>query len=33
MVILNFREIKGENLKVFLREYKKAYIGIGLKTI
>jgi hypothetical protein len=32
MVILVFRGSKGEDLKVFLREYKRAYIGMGLRT-
>jgi hypothetical protein len=31
MVIPNFRENKGENLEVLLREYKRAYISTGLK--
>jgi hypothetical protein len=32
MVILVFRGTKGEDLEVFLREYNKACIGMGLKT-
>jgi hypothetical protein len=33
MVIPVFRGNKGENLEVFLREYKIACIGTKLKTI
>ncbi len=33
MVIPAFRGSKGEDLEVFLKEYKKICIGIGLKTI
>jgi hypothetical protein len=32
MLILIFRGSKGEDLKVFLREYKRACIGTGLIT-
>jgi len=32
MVILVFRGSKGEDPEVFLREYKWAYIGMGLRT-
>jgi hypothetical protein len=32
MVILVFRGSKGEDLEVFLREYKRACIGTGLRT-
>ncbi len=32
MVILVFRGSKGEDPKVFLREYKRACIGTGLRT-
>jgi hypothetical protein len=32
MVILVFKGSKGEDLEAFSREYKRAYIGIGLKT-
>jgi len=32
MVIPFFRGSKGEDLKVFLREYKWACIGTGLRT-
>jgi hypothetical protein len=33
MVISVFRGSKGEDPEMFLREYKKACIGTGLKTI
>ncbi len=33
MVILVFRGSKGEDLEVFLREYKRACIGTWLRTI
>jgi hypothetical protein len=33
MVIPIFRGSKGENPEVFLREYKRACIGTGLRTI
>ncbi len=33
MVILVFRGSKDENPKVFLREYKRACIGTGLRTV
>jgi len=33
MVIPVFRGSKGENPEVFLREYKRAYIGTGLRTV
>jgi hypothetical protein len=33
MVILVFRGSKGEDLEVFLREYKKICIGMGLGTV
>jgi len=33
MIISIFRGSKGEDLQVFSREYKKTYIGIGLKII
>jgi hypothetical protein len=33
MVILIFRGSKGEDLEVFLREYKKACISTRLKTV
>ncbi len=32
MVIPVFRESKGEDPEVFLREYKQAFIGTGLRT-
>jgi len=32
MVIPVFRGSKGENLEMFLREYKRACIGTGLRT-
>jgi hypothetical protein len=32
MVIIVFNGSKGEDLEVFLREYKRAFIGIGLTT-
>ncbi len=32
MVILVFRGSKGEDPEMFLREYKRACIGTGLKT-
>jgi hypothetical protein len=32
MVILVFRGSKGEDLEVFLREYMRACIGMGLRT-
>jgi hypothetical protein len=32
MVILVFRGSKGENLEVFLREYKRVCISTGLRT-
>jgi len=32
MVIPIFRGSKGEDLEVFLREYKQACIGTGLRT-
>ncbi len=32
MVILVLKGSKGEDLKIFLRGYKRAYIGIGLRT-
>jgi len=32
MVIRVFRGSKGEDLEVFLREYKRACIGMGLRT-
>ncbi len=33
MVIPVFRGSKGEDPEVFLREYKRACIGMGLRTI
>ncbi len=33
MIISNFRGSKGEDLQVLLKEYKKTYIGIGLRII
>jgi len=33
MVIPIFKRSKGEDPKVFLREYKKACIGIGLRIV
>ncbi len=33
MIIPIFRGSKGENPEVFLREYKRACIGTGLRTI
>ncbi len=33
MVILVFRGSKGEDPEVFLREYKRACIGTGLRTV
>jgi hypothetical protein len=33
MVIPIFRGSKGEDLEVFLREYKRTCISMGLKTI
>jgi hypothetical protein len=33
MIISIFKGNKGEDLQVFLREYKKTYIGIGLRII
>jgi len=32
MVIPVFRGSKGENPEMFLKEYKRAYIGTGLRT-
>jgi hypothetical protein len=32
MVILVFRGSKGEDLEVFLKEYNKTCIGMGLRT-
>jgi hypothetical protein len=32
-IISIFKGRKGEDLQVFLREYKKTYIGIGLRII
>ncbi len=32
MVIPVFKGSKGENLEIFLKEYKRAYVGMGLKT-
>ncbi len=32
MVIPVFRGSKGEDLEMFLREYKRACIGMGLRT-
>jgi hypothetical protein len=32
MVILAFRGSKGENPKLFLKEYKRTCIGTGLRT-
>jgi len=33
MIILVFRGSKGEDPEVFLREYKWACIGMGLRTV
>jgi hypothetical protein len=33
MVIPVFRGSKGEDLEMFLREYKRACIGTGLRTV
>jgi hypothetical protein len=33
MVIPVFRGSKGEDIEIFLREYKRACIGMGLKTV
>jgi hypothetical protein len=33
MVIIVFRGNKGEDPTIFLREYKKVYISMGVKTI
>jgi hypothetical protein len=33
MVILVFRGSKGENLEIFLKEYKKACIDTGLRIV
>jgi hypothetical protein len=32
MVTLVFKRNRGEDLEVFLREYKRTYIGSGLRT-
>jgi hypothetical protein len=33
MIISIIKESKGEDLQVFLREYKRTCIGIGLKIV